>query len=195
MPFNIPTFNTSNISFGPGVLYLREWQANSGASTALVGNTPSVEVGAISEDGITVEMTSEKKYISQGNPRLNIFSFSQVQGASLSVTSIEWNFSNFKAGIGSGVVDTGSDPDTFGFGGDPACLEVALYVLHKMPDGKDLKIYIWKAVAETGVTIPLGQDEHSFEYKWNAMYRTHDWGAGPGALGNNEYLIRITRQD
>ena len=49
MPLNLPTIDRDSISFGPGRLFL-------GAA----GTTPTTDVGAITEDGITVEFASEK---------------------------------------------------------------------------------------------------------------------------------------
>jgi hypothetical protein len=184
MPFNIPTVTTSNISFGPAVLKIA---AYTGATCA----TPSVDIGSITEDGASVEMTADKRYVAQGNPRLNIFGFTQVQSVSLSITGIEWNFDNFRYAIGSGGADTSTNPQTFGFGGDPACIELGLLLEHTMPNTNLIKIYIWKAVSESGITLPFGQDEHSFEYKFNALYQTQNW-AGT-TLPDNQYLMKMSR--
>jgi hypothetical protein len=175
MAFNVPSYDTSKISFGPGVLYMDVWTGTSPP------NTPSIDIlndiGALSEDGISVELTSDKRYIAQGNPRLNIFGVSQVQSVSVSVTGIEWNVNTFKRAIGSGTVATGGSEDTFAWGGDPSCVEVGLVIKHKQITGYDLMVYVWKAVSETGFSLPFGQDEHSFEYRFNALHSSVDFGS------------------
>ena len=183
MPFNIPSYTTSNISFGPAIL-----KYNASTPTLV---TPTNDFGAITEDGATIEMTADKKYIAQGNPRLNIFAFTQVQSVSLSITGIEWNFQTFNYAVGSGVADIVSNPQTFGFGGDPAVTEIALQLVHTMPNTNVITINIWKAVSETGITLPFGQDEHQFEYKFNALYATTDWAGG--SLPDNQYLMKMER--
>lgn len=182
MPFNIPTYSTSNISFGPATLLLN-------ADASLV--TPTTDIGAITEDGATIEMTADKRYIAQGNPRLNIFAFTQVQSVTLTITGIEWNFNNFYYAVGSGVANVSGPTHTFGFGGDPAVKEVALRLNHTMPNGNAITIDIWKAVSETGLTLPFGQDEHQFEYKFSALYSETDWGGG--SLPSNQYLMKMMR--
>ena len=65
MPLNIPSGTTNDISFGPGVIYMDPWTA-----PTVGGVTPTTDVGFISEDGVTVEITNETKDIMQGNPKL-----------------------------------------------------------------------------------------------------------------------------
>ena len=182
MAFNVPSFSTSNISFGPAVMYMKTFTDPSST------NTPTADIGAITEDGITIEMSAEKRYIAQGNPRLNTFGFTQVQNVSLSVTSIEWDFPNFRHALGAAVL---TSTTTFGFGGDPACVEVAIQVLHKMPNSTTITINIWKAVSESGFSLPFGQDEHQFEFKFNALYSAVDWGGS--AITGDQNLIQILR--
>jgi len=184
MPFNIPTVNTANISFGPAILKVSEW-------VGAVGDTPTGDIGSITEDGATVEMVADKRYVAQGNPRLNIFAFTQVQSVTLSITGIEWNFRNFKRAIGSGVSDIVSPTHTFGFGGDPAVIELGLKLEHTMPNTNVITIDIWKAVSESGTSLPFGQDEHQFEYKFTALYSLKDWGGSD--LLANQYLMKMSR--
>ena len=181
MPYNIPTVTTNDISFGPAVLYL-------GAS----GTTPSVDVGAISEDGVSLEITSEKKYISQGNPRLNIYAFTQAQGATCKVTGIEWDFTNLVYALGAGETTSSASEKTFSFGGDPLATMVALHIKHFMAvSGNTMNVSIWKAQSDAGVAVQFGQDEHSFEYSWTAIRSTTDWGGT--SLGEKYQLLKLTR--
>jgi len=182
MPLNIPTGSTSDISFGPAILFL-----------GISGATPLVDVGFISEDGVSLEITNETKDIMQGNPKLIEYSFSQTQGVTVSLSSIEWDFDNFTRAIGAGVTTGGPPPTTFSFGGDPLLTTVAIHIQHQMAvSGNTLNAYIWKAVSESGYSIALGADEHTFEYKWKAMRSTTDWASGP--LASDVQLIKIERE-
>ena len=181
MPLNIPTGSTTDISFGPARLYI-------GPS----GTAPTVDVGYISEDGVTVEISSETKDIVQGNPKLIEYTFSQTQGVVLKVTSIEWDFENLVKALGAGVTTVTATESTFAFGGDPLVASVALQVEHQMAvSGNTMNIFMWKAVSESGINIPFGADEHSFEYSWKAQRATTNW-AGV-ALPYNEQLVKFER--
>ena len=46
----------------------------------------------------------------------------------------------------------------------------ALHVQHYAAvSGNTLDVYVWKAVSEGGLTLPLGQDEHQFEFSFMAL--------------------------
>lgn len=182
MPFNVPTVTTNDISFGPAVLYL-----------GVAGTTPTIDVGSISEDGVSIETTSEKRYISQGNPKIPVYNFSQTQGVMLKVTGIEWNFDNFARALGAGTTSVSGSEETFSWGGDPIVTQCALHVQHYMAvSGNTLNAYIWKATSENGLTIPFGQDEHSFEYSYTALRSATDWGGG--TLAPRVQLMKLQRQ-
>lgn len=181
MPYNIPTVTTSDISFGPAVLFL-------GAA----GATPTIDVGAISEDGVGVEISNEVKTIMQGNPRVQVYAFSQQSNVSLKVTSIEWDFTNLSYALGGGVTTSSGTSETFSFGGEPAITQVALHVRHYMAvSGNTMNVYVWKAQSNTGVSPQFGQDEHSFEYGFTAIRATTDWNGD--VLAENQQLVRFAR--
>jgi len=180
MPYNVPTITTNDISFGPAVLYL-------GPS----GATPTVDVGAIGEDGVSLEMTAEKKVITQGNPKLNVYTFTQAQSVMAKFTSIEWDFMNMGRALGSGA--THSSGVELRWGGDPLVEELALHVQHFMAvTGNTMNVYIWKACSESGVSPTFGADEHSFEYGFQAMRENVDWGGT--ALPETEQLLKFYRE-
>ena len=182
MPFNVPTVTTSDISFGPAVLF-----------AGVSGSTPTAEVGSITEDGISIEVTSEKRSISQGNPRTPVFAFSQAQGVMVKLTGIEWDYTNFARSLGAGVTTSSASEETFAFGGDPILTEMALKIQHYMAvSGNTLNVYVWKAVSEAGLTLPLGQDEHQFEFSFMALRATADWGGT--SLPAREQLIKLVRE-
>tara|TARA_Y100000310_G_scaffold325570_1_gene389236 strand:- start:311 stop:862 length:552 start_codon:yes stop_codon:yes gene_type:complete len=182
MPYNVPTITTDDISFGPAILYM-------GAA----GATPTVDVGAISEDGVTVEVTSEKKYITQGNPKLNVYAFSQAQGVSLKVSGIEWDFTNLAYAIGAGDTTASVSEERLRIGGDPLVTQVALHVQHYMAvSGNTMNVYVWKATSDAGFTAAFGADEHTFEYSFTAIRSTTDWASG--ALAATQQLVQFTRE-
>jgi hypothetical protein len=182
VPLNIPTVTRDDISFGPARLYL-------GAA----GATPTVDVGAISEDGVTVEFASEQRDIMQGNPKLIELSFIQQQSVMVKVTSIEWNFNNLAHVLGAGNTSAGGTYEKFAFGGEPCVSEVALHIEHQMcRTGDTMNIYVWRAVGEGNVTLPFTHDEHSFELSFKALRASVDWAGNN--LASDEQLIQILRQ-
>lgn len=182
MPFNLPTVDKDSISFGPGRLFL-----------GVSGTTPSVDVGAISEDGITCEITADKREIRQGNPKLLELAFCQAQDVLIKVTSIEWDFTALAYALGAGNTTASGSEETFSYGGDPLVDEIALHVQHQMAQaGHTLDVYAWTAQSESGVTLPFSHDEHSFEYSWKVQRSDSDWAGN--SLARDEQLIKIVRQ-
>lgn len=190
---NLPTGIINNISFGPARVYMKTW---TGGST----DTPTVDVGFIGDDGVSLEIGSEKKNIMQGNPQLINYSFTQTQSVNIIFSSIQWDFNNFKKALGSGnVTPEGSSDITascyieFSFGGDPLNEFTAIMIEHQMAVATNtLWIYGWKCQSESGFTLPFGQDEHTFEYNFNTLRADTDWGGQN--LGNNAYLIAMQRE-
>ena len=91
-PYNFPSGTTNAISFGPARVAIKAGL-----------NTPDFttdDVGYIGEDGVSIEMTSEKRDITQGNPRLIEYSFTQAQSVTIGFTSIEWSVTNFARATG-----------------------------------------------------------------------------------------------
>ncbi len=183
MPLNIPVFSENDFSFGPGILYI-------GAA----GSTPTEDVGAIGEDGVQIEITSEKKTLTQGNPKLSIFTFTQAQGVMIKLTSIEWDFRDMTSILGAGLTTSAGGQDTFAFGGDPLVSRVALRVEHQMAvSGNTLYANVWRAVSEGGLNIALGQDEHQFAQSYMGHRTTTDWaGAALDFRAQLFQLVRVT---
>lgn len=182
MPLNLPTVTRDDISFGPARLFL-------GAA----GATPTVDVGAISEDGVSVEFATEMKDIMQGNPKLIEFSFCQQQSVMVKVTSIEWNFNSLVRALGAGNTSASATFEKFAFGGEPCIEDVALHIQHQMcRTGDTLNIYVWRAQGEGNVTLPFTHDEHAFEYSWKCLRSSTDWAGN--SLASDEQLIQILRQ-
>lgn len=193
MPLNIPTGNVNNIGFGPARVFMKAWSST--------GSTPSFDdddVGFIGEDGVNVELVSEKKDIMQGNPKLVNYSFVMSQSATISFTSIQWDFDKFSLALGAGSTSqtngaTGSATTVnFSFGGNPLNTFTAMTLRHEMAQsGNTIYLYVWKAQSESGFSVPFGADEHSFEFSFKAIRAITDWGGS--ALNSEEQLIRFQR--
>jgi len=182
MPLNLPTIDRSSISFGPARLFM-----------GVAGTTPATDVGAITEDGISVEFASEMKDISQGNPKLTELSFIQSQSVMVKVTSIEWDFDALNYALGAGNTSASGTFEAFSFGGEPCPTEVALHVQHSMcRSGNTLNVYVWRAVGEGNVSLPFTHDEHQFEYSWKALRAATDWASV--TLASDEQLVQILRE-
>jgi len=181
MPLNIPSGNTNDISFGPALVKM-----------GVAGTTPSLDVGFISEDGVTLEIANETKDIVQGNPKLVEYTFSQTQGVNISFTSIEWDFTAFARVLGSGATTVTGTEETFMFGGDPLDTSIAIDIQHQMAvSGNTMNVYVWKAVAAGGLSVPFGADEHSFEMAFKAQRSATDWAGG--TLPSNQQLVKFLR--
>jgi hypothetical protein len=201
MAFNTPSGQINNITFGPAKVYI-------GVHTeGGVANTPTVDVGYISEDGVSVELVSEKKNINQGNPYLIEYSFIQSQSAMLKFTSIQWNMNAFVYALGAGVTynfDGSADAALYGgsaagsslvfaFGGDPINKTVAIHVLHAAAvSSNTISVYGWKCQSEAGFTIPFNTDEAAFEYSFNCIRSGKNWAGA--ALPREEQLMAVNRQ-
>lgn len=196
MPLNIPKGSVDNISFGPARVFMKTWAAYTiGASITpdMTDGASSDDVGFIGEDGVTVELTSEKKDITQGNPKLVNYSFVMSQSATIKFSSIAWNFDNFSRALGAGTTSIVGDESTFAFGGNPLNTFAAMTVRHQMAvTGDTLYLYVWKAQSESGFSLPFGADEHSFEFSFKAIRAITDWGGTN--LGTDEQLIRFARE-
>lgn len=180
MPLNFSNGSTSNISFGPAVVFL-------GAS----GTTPTTGVGFIgNDDGVSLEMTSDKRDITQGNPKLVEYTFTQVQGVMAKFKSIEWDFTRLAWAFGAGVTTVSGSEKTLAWGGDPLVTTLAMHIQHQRPvTGTTLNFYVWKCVAETPPNIMLGHDEHSFDMAFKAQRAATGWDGG--TLLYNQQLIKV----
>jgi hypothetical protein len=212
MPLNSPTGTTNNISFGPAKIFLGEWAARDSNGeydasvytggpkyTGAAGITPAIDVGFIGEDGVNLEMASEKRNIVQGNPQLISYSFATSQSAMFNFTSIEWNFENFRFALGAGSTASPTDGSAqgtasyFNFGGNPLNTVCCMQMQHYMAvSGNTLNIYAWKVQSESGFSIPFSAtEEHKFEFSFQALLADYNWGGAD--LPAEESLIRFER--
>lgn len=167
MPLNLPTTTIQRVSFGPAVVFL-----------GVMGVTPTTELGAIrTDDGVTFEVTAEKRDILQGNPKLIEYTFVQAQGVTAKFTGIQWDhFTTLWRALGSGTTSSSGVNDKVSWGGDPLVTQVAIHVRHQMPvSGRTLNFYLWKCVSDTPPNFMIGHDEHAFELAFKAQRSATDW--------------------
>ena len=215
MPLNSPSGSTNNISFGPARIFLGEWAARDSNGEYTTGNgytgapkytgqagiTPAIDVGFIGEDGVSLEMTSEKRNIVQGNPQLINYSFATSQSAMFNFTSIEWDFDRFVFALGAGSTAQPTDGSApaqgtasyFNFGGNPLNTVCCMRMQHYMAvSGNTLSVLAWKVHSESGFSIPFtATEEHKFEFSFQALLADYNWGGAD--LPRDESLIRFER--
>jgi hypothetical protein len=174
--YNVPSYTTSNISIGPGVLFL-----------AAAGNTPTVDVGAVRSAELTI--TREKLDVDQGFPAQSIVSYAIGEDVTLTVNAIEWDFTHLAQALGAGNVGA----NQFDFGGDPNFSEVALKFQHRMAAGSTIVIDIWRANGSGEITTTFGDDVQEFPYSFTALNATQSWDTV--ALGDTASMFQIRRTD
>lgn len=190
-PYNFPSGTIHDISFGPARVYMDAYTTSHGTGVETFGT----DVGFIGEDGVSVEITAERRDITQGNPRLIEYSFTQSQSVMVNFTSIAWDVDNFAKALGgrTATVTVSTSAESFGFGGDPINQEVGIRIQHEMAiTGDTIQVYVWRAMSESGFTIPFGQDEHQFEFSFKVLRSEKNW-AGTD-LDRKKQLILVERE-
>ncbi len=176
--FNVPTYDTSNISVGPGLLFL-------GTS----GNTPTTDVGAVR--GAELSITREKLDIEQGWPAQLIIRYAPRETVTLTVTGIEWHFDNLAKALGAGVATGAGAGTSFEFGGNINFTNITAKFQHRLAAGGTIEIDIWTANGSGELTSTFGDDVHEFPYVLTALNSTTNWASA--ALAENKALFKITR--
>lgn len=181
MAYNVSSYDTTRMSFGPGILYL-----------GVPGTTPLTDVGAI-KGKAELNIERGKLEVKQGSPQTLIAEYVMAESISLKLTGIEWNFNNLAYALGAGVTaGTGSYQETFEFGGNMAMTNRALRFVHRTPDGGTVDIQIFKAEGSGKVNIGFNDsDMHEFPYEFQALEGTSDFSNA--ALAVNKKLIKIIK--
>lgn len=195
MGYNVPTVTQDNFSFGPGVLFA------SGC-----GSCPGLadDIGAV-RSGAELVITREKITVEQGSPYQRICDYVIRETVVLTVTGIEWNFSNLERALGAGVVSSGTGPGGIAyrkirFGGDMGVSQASLCYRHHTAEGDEVYVKLWCAIGNGEVTITFGDDVHEFPYGFTAVQPSplvawHDDPHTPGGtLADEEHLFEIYRE-
>ncbi len=179
---NVPAFITDNISVGPGILFI-----------GLAGATPTIDVGAIAEDGMEFNVTREFLDVFQGSPKSLIKRFVIGEEVELIAQGIEWNLFNLALALGTGVTTSDANTDSYSFGEDPDTLEVAVLLQHALPSGHTISIRLWRAQSNGEWTTSLAQDElQQFPFSFKALSSTLGWDQESLPIGQK--LFRIVRE-
>ena len=177
MAYNVPSYDTTEFSFGPCVIYM-------GAA----GATPTTDVGGI-RSGATYELTRTLVDIKQGNPATLVKTYVTEESGALTVTSLQWDFTNFARALGV----TPPTTDIFDFGGAITVQEVAIKIVHEDPAGATYEFYLWKARGGERLAFNFGDDPHEFEYTFNSIIATTDWANNSLSSGNQLFrLYKVT---
>ncbi|MGI9554804.1 MAG: hypothetical protein ACR2M6_02415 [Vampirovibrionia bacterium] len=190
-PYNFPSGTINDISFGPARVFMDTYVTNSTDPLLSWGT----DVGYIGEDGVNIEISAERRDITQGNPRLVEYSFTQAQSVMVNFTSIAWDVDNFARALGgqSNVTAATATVESFGFGGDPINQEIGIRVQHEMAvTGNTINVFVWRAMSESGFTIPFGQDEHQFEFSFKVLRSEYDWRGT--SIARQKQLILVERE-
>ncbi len=171
MAVNVPSLNTDDFSFGPGILSIV-------AITTTLTATPEVDlvdVGGV-RSGASFSVTRTRLDVFQGSPKALQKTFVTEESAELTVSGIEWNLSQLSDALGAGVVATVSATTTFKFGGDLNVKDVAAKFVHVMPSGDTISIRIWKAQGAGDLSVTFGDDLHELPYTFKAQEATGGFG-------------------
>ena len=180
MAYNVPTYDTSRFSFGPGVLYI-------GAQ----GSTPATEIGAVKGDAeLSIERTRLEVFA--GSPQSKIAQYVTKEEVILKVTGIEWNLDNLNFALGAGVTGASNPNETFEFGGDMNFSNRAVRFLHRTADGSTIDVHLFKCEGAGKLAIAFKEtDMHEFPFEFHTLEGTTDFAAA--ALAANKKHFKIIR--
>lgn len=180
MSYNVPSYDTSRFSFGPGVLYM-------GAQ----GTTPLVDIGAVRGDAqIVVERTTLDMF--QGSPQSLVKKYAVKEDVRLKLTGVEWNMNNMSYALGAGATSSSGAQEIFEFGGDAAVSNRALRFIHRTPDGGTIDCHFFAMEGAGKLEIAMKQDDfHEFPMEFTALEGTVDFTNT--SLATNKKKFKIIR--
>lgn len=181
-PYNLPSTDVDNFSFGPGILYLAPMDSAGNTLAALT------DIGAV-RSGATFTVTRTKIEVMQGSPRTLIEDFAVEERAVLTVTGIEWNLQNLAKFFGAGIT-TGTT--LLDFGGDMKFQRLAVKFVHRTPVGDTFTLSMWRTKPSGEVTITFGDEIHEFPVSFGSIDAASDWGGT--ALADGKRLFQIQRE-
>jgi len=184
MPYNLPTSDAENFTYGTGKLYLE-------TAPRIAGEDPTVEVGII-RSGANLAVSREKIVMEAGSPLQIVDQKVIREKAVFSFTSVEWNFKNLRRLMGAGVCYSVAGCHTIRFGGDSNLAEVALLFTHRMPSGDTINIRLWDAFPSGDLTLTFNEDAYQeFPFAFTAKTVTQNWNGE--TLPDKEQLFELER--
>jgi len=180
MAYNVPTYDTTRFSFGPGILYM-----------GVPGATPLVDVGQVKGSSeFSVERTILQ--VESGSPKSLIAQYVTKEQVKLKVTGIEWDLDNIAYVLGAGTTGLTGANETLEFGGNMSMTNRALRFVHRAPDGSTIDLHIFNAQGQGKIAISFKEDDvHEFPFEFQALEGTSDFGNA--ALAANKKLFKIIR--
>ena len=181
---NVGTVTTNRMSFGPAVVFLGP-----------AGTTPLNDVGAIGDDGVELELTSDMFDVMQGNPSNVVQRFVSAQNAFMRFNSIEWNVNQIGWTLGTGTTSISSSHEILQFGGDPCPDNVAMYLRHKKACvAHTVFVRFWTASPENGsFSVKFTRDAiQSHQHAFKAIRSTTNWAGA--TLAEDSQLVEIDIQ-
>ena len=180
MSYNVPSYETDRMSFGPGILYM-------GAP----GTTPEVDVGAVKGD-YELSFALSKLDVKAGSPQTKIKTYTLEEDLKIKGTLIEWDMNNLAYILGAGVTSLSGSQEIFEFGGDMDTNNRALRFVHRTPDGGTIDIHIFKAEGMGNLALAMKEtDLHEFPFEFNILEGTVDFENA--ALADKKKKIKIIR--
>lgn len=182
MAYNLPSYNTARVTFGPGILYL-------GAA----GTTPLVDVGAVKGDAeLSVKRSTLE--LKQGSPQTLIKKYAIEESVILKVTGVEWNWNNIAYVLGAGVTAQSGAAEVLDFGGDMAFTQRAVRFLHIAPDGSTIDIHLFLAEGAGELAIALKEQSfHEFPLQFQAVESSVDFQNASTATNKKKFRIIRTK--
>ena len=177
---NVPSYDSSRFSFGPGILYLGP-----------LGATPTIDIGAVKGDAeLAIERTRLEVFA--GSPQSKIKQYAIKEEVILKVTGIEWDLDNIAYALGAGITGTSGADETFEFGGDMDMTDRSIRYLHLAPDGSTIDIHLFKAEGSGSLAMSFKEtDSHEFPYEFHALEGITDFEGS--ALDTNKKKFKIIR--
>ena len=213
MSFNVPTYETKNFSFGPGILKAGLYNVVNGAA-AKTGSTPAIDIGLIDE-GPSLQFQSPTVDVVAGSARVPIDTFKVgPELVQLNIPGIEWNLTNLARVLnGTQMEDEGATVQNpknivqgatttvdFFFGNSINTQKLALTFQHITPVGGTIELRMWKAVGVGEIEIAMGAEKHEHPLAFKALRPDLRVSAGNApvnwggkSLGWNQQLVHVRR--
>jgi len=177
---NVPSYDTTRLSFGPGVIYIGP-----------AGQTPTTDVGAVAT-GAVLTLGRTVLEVRQGSPAQVVKKFMQQEDVTFTFSGLEWNLLNLAQALGVGATSSTAAEDTFAMGGDIEINDVAVRFVHQLPSGGTVEVLLWNASQNAEQAITFGDDLHQFPFSMQANYAATDWAGN--ALPQGQNLVKIIHQ-
>ncbi len=181
MAYNVPTVDTTRLSFGPARVYI-----------GVEGTTPTVDVGTVKNVSVSVKRTTLD--VMQGSPETLVESWAVKEEVTAKCSGLEWDLDNVSYALGAGITTTSVGmTEALEFGGDMGISERAVRLVHIQPGLATIDFQIFRAKGDGSVDIKFDENSaFSMEYTFKAVEANTDFtGQAPAAKKKLFRLLRI----